>query len=206
MLAVCARFWGLIGSAIEDNFFALGGDSIISIQLVSRARQAGLAITPRAVFQHQTVEALAGAAGAVGSGLSTGSRHRDWSRAAHADHLLAVGGRRADRMVQSGDAASPAGGYARRTSDDCLAEPARSSRCVAAAVAWRAAAGGSGGWRLRRLARLMAGDCLRRIEVCGLSDEGLRGLHCGGGAAAERRLAPAAGTMLQAVWFDAGAR
>ena len=42
---------------IDDNFFALGGDSIISIQLVSRARQAGLIITPRAVFQHQTVEA-----------------------------------------------------------------------------------------------------------------------------------------------------
>src|SRR5262249_17575653 len=47
---------------IDDNFFALGGDSIMSIQLVSRARQRGLIITPRAVFQHQTVEALAGAA------------------------------------------------------------------------------------------------------------------------------------------------
>ena len=34
----------------------------MSIQLVSRARQAGLVITPRAVFQHQTVEALAGVA------------------------------------------------------------------------------------------------------------------------------------------------
>ena len=47
---------------IDDNFFALGGDSIISIQLVSRARQAGLILTPRAVFQHQTVEALAATA------------------------------------------------------------------------------------------------------------------------------------------------
>src|SRR5262249_58335695 len=47
---------------VDDNFFALGGDSIMSIQLVSRARQAGLTITPRAVFQHQTVEALAGVA------------------------------------------------------------------------------------------------------------------------------------------------
>ena len=35
----------------------------MSIQLVSRARQAGLVITPRAVFQHQTVAALAAAAG-----------------------------------------------------------------------------------------------------------------------------------------------
>ena len=50
---------------IDDNFFALGGDSIVSIQLVSRARRAGLSITPRLVFQHQTVAALAAAAGAV---------------------------------------------------------------------------------------------------------------------------------------------
>ena len=56
------RFWGFRRVGIWDNFFELGGDSIISIQLVSRARQAGLVITPRAVFQHQTVEALAAVA------------------------------------------------------------------------------------------------------------------------------------------------
>ena len=47
---------------IDDNFFELGGDSIVSIQLVSRARKAGLKLTARAVFQHQTVAALAAAA------------------------------------------------------------------------------------------------------------------------------------------------
>src|SRR5262249_29873703 len=46
----------------------LGGDSIVSIQLVSRARRAGVALTPRAVFQHQTVAALARAAGAAAGG------------------------------------------------------------------------------------------------------------------------------------------
>ena len=62
---LCALFAEVLGVArvgIDDNFFALGGDSIMSIQLVSRARLAGLVITPRAVFQHKTVEALAGAA------------------------------------------------------------------------------------------------------------------------------------------------
>ena len=54
-----AEVLGLERVGIDDNFFALGGDSIMSIQLVSRARKAGLVITPRAVFQHQTVEALA---------------------------------------------------------------------------------------------------------------------------------------------------
>jgi amino acid adenylation domain-containing protein/non-ribosomal peptide synthase protein (TIGR01720 family) len=44
---------------VTDNFFTLGGDSIISIQVVSRARQAGIRFTPRDLFQQQTVERLA---------------------------------------------------------------------------------------------------------------------------------------------------
>src|SRR6476620_926809 len=55
-----AEVLGLERVGIDDNFFALGGDSIMSIQLVSRARKAGLVITPRAVFQHQTIAALSG--------------------------------------------------------------------------------------------------------------------------------------------------
>ncbi|WP_052710262.1 non-ribosomal peptide synthetase [Azospirillum thiophilum] len=47
---------------VTDNFFELGGDSILSIQLVSRARRHGLSFTPRDVFEHQTLEALARAA------------------------------------------------------------------------------------------------------------------------------------------------
>ncbi len=59
---LCALFAQVLGVdrvGIDDNFFALGGDSIMSIQLVSRACKAGLTITPRAVFQHPTVSALA---------------------------------------------------------------------------------------------------------------------------------------------------
>ena len=62
LCALFAEVLGLERVGIDDNFFALGGDSIMSIQLVSRARKAGLIITPRAVFQHQTVAALAGVA------------------------------------------------------------------------------------------------------------------------------------------------
>ncbi len=36
---------------VHDSFFELGGDSIVAIQLVSRARRAGLTITPRDVFR-----------------------------------------------------------------------------------------------------------------------------------------------------------
>ncbi|KTC56352.1 hypothetical protein AO262_26535 [Pseudomonas fluorescens ABAC62] len=45
--------------SVTDNFFALGGDSIVSIQVVSRARQAGIVLTPKDVFQYQTVQSLA---------------------------------------------------------------------------------------------------------------------------------------------------
>ncbi|MEB0223174.1 non-ribosomal peptide synthase/polyketide synthase [Pseudomonas sp. 10S4] len=47
---------------LTDNFFELGGDSIISIQVVSRSRQAGIHFSPRDLFQHQTVQGLAGVA------------------------------------------------------------------------------------------------------------------------------------------------
>jgi pristinamycin I synthase-2 len=56
----------------DDGFFALGGDSIQSMRLASRARAAGLRITPRDVFRHQTVAALA--AVAVPATASTDSR------------------------------------------------------------------------------------------------------------------------------------
>ena len=61
-----ARIWGDVlgieAPGIHDNFFELGGDSILSIQVISRARQAGLAITPRELFQSPTVAELAAAA------------------------------------------------------------------------------------------------------------------------------------------------
>src|SRR5262249_57137126 len=63
---LCDEVLGVERVGIDDNFFALGGDSIVSIQLVSRARKVGLAITPRAVFEHQTVAGLAGVADVIG--------------------------------------------------------------------------------------------------------------------------------------------
>ncbi|MEU4770264.1 amino acid adenylation domain-containing protein, partial [Actinosynnema sp. NPDC023794] len=61
--AELTRLWAEVLGAerigVEDNFFAVGGDSILSIQLVSRARQAGLHLTSRDVFRHQTVAELA---------------------------------------------------------------------------------------------------------------------------------------------------
>ena len=43
----------------QDNFFELGGDSILSLQIVARVRKAGWRITPRQLFERQTVALLA---------------------------------------------------------------------------------------------------------------------------------------------------
>ncbi|HEX2202013.1 MAG TPA: amino acid adenylation domain-containing protein [Longimicrobium sp.] len=48
---------------IHDNFFALGGDSILSIQIIARAAQEGVRVTPKQMFVHQTVAELASVAG-----------------------------------------------------------------------------------------------------------------------------------------------
>ncbi|MEL6468394.1 MAG: amino acid adenylation domain-containing protein [Cyanobacteria bacterium J06623_4] len=44
---------------IHDNFFELGGDSILAMQIVSRAGQKGLFISPKNLFQYQTIAELA---------------------------------------------------------------------------------------------------------------------------------------------------
>jgi amino acid adenylation domain-containing protein/non-ribosomal peptide synthase protein (TIGR01720 family) len=43
----------------RDNFFALGGDSILSLQIVARLRTAGWQLTPRQMFDRQTIAELA---------------------------------------------------------------------------------------------------------------------------------------------------
>ncbi|KUJ69095.1 hypothetical protein ACZ90_14750 [Streptomyces albus subsp. albus] len=65
-----AEVLGLPRVGVDDDFFRLGGDSIISIQLISRARAAGVEITAQDVFTHKTVAALvaAGAVPAAGGG------------------------------------------------------------------------------------------------------------------------------------------
>ncbi len=63
---------------IHDNFFELGGDSILGIQIVARASQLGLHLTPKQLFQQQTIAELATVVGTTlgiqaEQGLVTGS-------------------------------------------------------------------------------------------------------------------------------------
>ena len=44
---------------VHDNFFEIGGDSILSIQIVTKARQKGIFLAPNQIFEHQTISELA---------------------------------------------------------------------------------------------------------------------------------------------------
>ncbi|SLI42935.1 Putative peptide synthetase MbtE [Mycobacteroides abscessus subsp. bolletii] len=59
----------------EDNFFALGGDSVISIQWSTRAAERGLAMTPQMVFECATIAQLAGAVDAADQVVTEGDSH-----------------------------------------------------------------------------------------------------------------------------------
>src|SRR6202012_2968220 len=75
-----------------DDFFALGGDSILSVQLASRARSVGLPVNPRMIFENPTVEQLAAAVDDLepsGGGVS-------------ADHGSSEGEPRLEPMTTSG--------------------------------------------------------------------------------------------------------
>jgi hypothetical protein len=55
----------------NDNFFELGGDSVMAIRIVAKANDAGLALRPDQVFEHQTVAELAHAADSVAPSRSS---------------------------------------------------------------------------------------------------------------------------------------
>ena len=60
---VLAELWAKVlrveRVGIHDNFFALGGDSILSIQIIARAAEQGVRVLPRQMFVHQTIAELA---------------------------------------------------------------------------------------------------------------------------------------------------
>ncbi|TMJ98089.1 MAG: non-ribosomal peptide synthetase, partial [Alphaproteobacteria bacterium] len=204
---LCALFAEVLGVervGIDDNFFALGGDSIVSIQLVSRARKAGLVITPRAVFQHQTVAGLASVATRL---EETGSPVVD----------VATGGLVATPIMRW---LLERGGPIERFNQATLLQvpsDLREDHLLSALQAvldhhdaLRLRLDGSGGsgeceLEVRPPGAVLAATCLRRVDICGLDAGAREGCIYEHALAAQSRLSATAGVLLQAVWFDAGA-
>ncbi|MEU4639497.1 non-ribosomal peptide synthase/polyketide synthase [Micromonospora sp. NPDC023814] len=200
LCALVAGVLGLDGVGVDDNFFAIGGDSIVAIQLVSRARATGLLFTPRDIFRHQTVAALAAvvteadppdAAADDGTGTVPPTPIVSWLRGLtgpveglNQSRLLRVpGGIGLDRLTRAVQAVVD--------NHDALR-----IRLHRRPNAWELSVGPRGS--------VAAADRVRRVDVVGLDAAALRealGTH---GEAARRRLDPDAGAVAEVVWFDAG--
>ncbi|WP_405681088.1 SDR family NAD(P)-dependent oxidoreductase [Streptomyces sp. NBC_00868] len=59
LVAIWESLLGIHPIGVDDNYFELGGDSITSIRITSKAKQAGIRLTEADVFAHPTVAALA---------------------------------------------------------------------------------------------------------------------------------------------------
>ncbi|MFI6406277.1 non-ribosomal peptide synthase/polyketide synthase [Streptomyces sp. NPDC050548] len=196
---------GLPAEAVgtDDDFFTFGGDSIVAMQLVARARAGGLRVTPRQVFQHRTVAALA----AVAVPLGTAERH-----AVHDDGTGAVPLTPIMRglLERGGPIAAYHQAALVQTPAD-LTEPGLLTVLKALADRHdmlRARLMRAPEWSLRVPAAqdTEVGAWLTRVDVAGTDEAGLRAAISRHAETARAGLDPDAGAMVRAVWFDAGPR
>ncbi|MER7014796.1 amino acid adenylation domain-containing protein [Saccharopolyspora sp. NPDC000359] len=194
-----AEVLGLPEVAADAEFFALGGDSILSIELVGRARQIGLVLPLREVFEKQTAEALARVVSesraAAPADVGTGP-----VPLTPIGHWLAEQRGPAEHFTQSQVLRVPAG-----LDLDALV------------AAWQAVLDRHDALRMvvdLRVERwepqipepgsVPAASCVRRIELAEADETARREALLAEGTAARERIDPARGAMLQAVLFDRG--
>ncbi|MFF2650668.1 amino acid adenylation domain-containing protein [Streptomyces sp. NPDC058045] len=211
---LCTLFAEVLGVErvdVAESFFTAGGDSISSIQLVGRARRAGLVFSPRDVFLHPSPQALAElvlqnrqdeapapepAGDGVGEVPLTPIVH--WIRERGGD---------IDKFNQSMSVELPPG-----------TEPAALTAALQAVLDHHDALrmtlsrlGEDFGWSLQTLppGTVRAEDCLHRVDAAALiaartGEAELDARAAQELTAAQLRLDPGAGAMVRCVWFDAG--
>ncbi|MFB6892598.1 amino acid adenylation domain-containing protein [Kitasatospora sp. NPDC056327] len=216
LAALMAEAIGLPGVPPDGNFFTLGGDSIVSIRLVSLARRAGLTITARQVFQHPTPAALAAVA-VPGPDTAAPGPQDDGTGDLPLPpiaHWLAERGGPVDRCAQARLVRLPAG--ARRA--DLLAalravlaaHPGlRQVLTVAAPGVWSAHVPSTGTPSAVAAPADRPGTpddaaLLRTVDAAGLDGPALHALVAAESDAATGRLRPAQGRLLSAVHLDTG--
>ena len=187
LAGIYAQVLGLERVGVDDSFFELGGDSILSMQVVARARAAGVLCRPRDIFVEQTVAGLARVAGVTdgqhavvdeGVGPVLATPIMRW--------LHGVDGP-VEQFNQAVVVQAPAGVT---QADVAVVLQALLDRH--AMLRLRVEDDGAGGWSLQvpEPGAVAAGGCLHAVDV--LSDEAV--------VAARSRLHPAAGVMLSALW------
>ena len=66
-----ARVWqevlGIEPVGVHDNFYELGGDSVLGIQVLARAKREGVELTSNQLFEHQSIAELAAVAAGTGA-------------------------------------------------------------------------------------------------------------------------------------------
>ncbi|MGW7689423.1 non-ribosomal peptide synthase/polyketide synthase [Streptomyces asiaticus] len=192
---------GLDGVGIDDGFFDLGGDSIMSIQLVSRARRAGLELAVRDIFEHRTVAALADIAtetvrvAAEEPGADVG----DVPLTPIVRWFLERGGP-ADQFNQSRLIQVPAA-----LRQEYLRSAVQSVLDHHGALRARLTAAPERRLEIRLPGAVDAASLVRRVAVAGLEESATRDLVRRETEAARERLDLDAGRLVQVVWFDRGA-
>ncbi|HEX7823357.1 MAG TPA: amino acid adenylation domain-containing protein, partial [Mycobacterium sp.] len=190
LAGIYAEVLGLDRVGIDDPFFELGGDSITSMQVVARARAAGLTCRPRDVFVEQTVARLAQVAVATdgeadvideGTGPVLATPIVAW--------LASVDGP-VDQFNQTVVVQAPAG-----VTEGDVAMVLQALLDRHPMLRLRAEEGTDGAWSLHvpEAGTVDARLCLDAVDE--LSEEAV--------AAARSRLNPADGVMLSALWAPA---
>ncbi|GGS17101.1 putative non-ribosomal peptide synthetase [Streptomyces aureoverticillatus] len=177
----------------DDDFFAIGGDSIVSLQVVSRARRRGLGLTARDVFEGETVAGIAARARALADGDAPAVGDAPLTPIMR--DLLRRAGAAADGFCQWVEICVPAGGdeaHWRGVLDAVLARhDVLRARLVDDALRVPPVGAVSGAEVL---------SCVRVEEV----PDCVRGAIDSRIAAVRESMDPRTGPLLRAVWVDAG--
>ncbi|WP_051853105.1 non-ribosomal peptide synthetase [Streptomyces aureocirculatus] len=200
-----AEVLGVERVGVDDDFFTVGGDSIQSIQLATRARARGLVLGAQQIFEHRTVARLAETltdsparpapvlgelpGGGVGflPHLPVTRWVRDW-------------GPGFERFLQAMVLDLPAGIDQEQLTATLGAVVDRHDLLRA-----RLVEDGGGGLHVPPPGTTDVGGLIRRVECAGdWESESWRAALMGEVDAAAGRLDPAAGVVAQFVWFDTG--
>ena len=197
---------GAVG--VADNFFGLGGDSILGLQVVSKARRLGLRLTAKQIFLHQTVADLA----TVVSVVADEEKPRTVVRPAVGEvRLTPVQHEFFERYPEGADHFTQSVFLELAAGTDPTADPTAWATAFAAAVAHHDAfrlryERTATGWRQYYSDDPAGKPLLHMVDLSGTGadalDEAIR-THC---AQAQSMLAPTAGPVVRAVLFTFGPR